>query len=164
MTFGEFNKLACGDRVTLISAIDTLMQAGQTYIRGTEIAEIISELKKAVEISLLSRCSKGLPKSPRIWPNYGPARCWPMSSAAASTFAVPTRRVPESVPSAAVSWTMICRWRWRMETTLTGPVRTAALRGRKAFNGYLPRIMTYAMGTGSLFRSPTIDLTVLYVK
>lgn len=46
MTFGEFNKLACGDRVTLISAIDTLMQAGQTYIRGTEIAEIISELKK----------------------------------------------------------------------------------------------------------------------
>ena len=28
MTFGDFNKLACGDRVTLISAIDILTQVG----------------------------------------------------------------------------------------------------------------------------------------
>lgn len=33
MKFGDFNKLACGDRVTLVSAIDILMQVGQNYVR-----------------------------------------------------------------------------------------------------------------------------------
>lgn len=46
MKFGDFNKLACGDRVTLISAIDILMQVGQNYVRETQLSEIVSEMKK----------------------------------------------------------------------------------------------------------------------
>ena len=46
MKFGDFNKLACGDRVTLISALDILMQVGQNYVRDAELSEIVSEMKK----------------------------------------------------------------------------------------------------------------------
>lgn len=47
MTFGDFNKLACGDRVALISAIDVLMQVGQNHVRETQFSEIASEIKKS---------------------------------------------------------------------------------------------------------------------
>lgn len=69
MKFGDFNKLACGDRVTLISAIDILMQVGQNYVRETQLSEIVSEMKKAAEISLAAICLKRSPKPSRSWPS-----------------------------------------------------------------------------------------------
>ena len=47
MKFGDFNKLACGDRVTLVSAIDILMQVGQNYVREAQPSEVASEIKKS---------------------------------------------------------------------------------------------------------------------
>ena len=69
MKFGDFNKLACGDRVTLVSAIDILMQVGQNYVREAQPSEVASEIKKAAEISSAAICLRRSPKPSKSWPS-----------------------------------------------------------------------------------------------